>query len=249
MKNGTSLIGTGDVGLVQRGFNLGAKITSNVVEVFTAEELEYWEAHLKEIRTGLVRFVNRSAGRTVTEKEMVASWEAFFCYGYNLKADFSGAKIPKKRPGFEYLIAVPIITMNRIYEVSLAPGQIPSWRYTKDLDKAITVNDRDPNVVGPYFVWIRGGAEADEELKNKSADMLKAEGIQTVTTREQMLFRHKYFLDTGVHVDKKTWTLHGGSRHSDGHVPRSDWDGGQAKLGWDYSNDRDEYLRGREVVS
>ncbi|MFA7252714.1 MAG: hypothetical protein WC027_02555 [Candidatus Paceibacterota bacterium] len=250
MKNGTPLIETDDVGLVARGYRFGNLIAENVGHVLTREELEYWEAHLKEIREGLARFANRSAGRSLTEKEMVASWEAYFRYGYGLKVDFSGVKIPKKRSGFGYLIAVPQgITMNRVYDVSSNPGHIPSWRYVDDLDKAITVNDRDPNRDGSYFVWVRGGVEADEGHRNKSADMLKTEGVLTVTTLEQLLFRHKFWLDTGTNVDQKTWTLHGGSRYSVGYVPNSNWSGGKSRVYWNYTHSRSESLRGREVVS
>ncbi len=39
------------------------------------------------------------------------------------------------------------------------------------------------------------------------------------------------------------------SRNSDGNVPNSNWNDDQAKLNWNYSNNRNENLRGREEVS
>lgn len=55
----TTLIETNDPKLIVRGYDLGHKIASNLAQVFTRSDLEYFEQNLGEIRNGLIRFVNR----------------------------------------------------------------------------------------------------------------------------------------------------------------------------------------------
>ncbi len=65
--------------------------------------------------------------------------------------------------------------------------------------------------------------EADEELKNKSANMLAEAGIKGETLPERLLHELKYFTDTGKHLDVKNTTLCSGSRDPYGVVPLVDW--------------------------
>jgi hypothetical protein len=55
----TTLIEMNDPKLIVRGYDLGHKIASNLVQVFTLAELEDFEQNLGEIRGGLIRFANR----------------------------------------------------------------------------------------------------------------------------------------------------------------------------------------------
>ena len=57
----TTLIEMNDPKVIVRGFDLGHKIASNLVQVLTYQELEYFEQHLGEIPGGLVRFANRQS--------------------------------------------------------------------------------------------------------------------------------------------------------------------------------------------
>ncbi|MFA7252836.1 MAG: hypothetical protein WC027_03180, partial [Candidatus Paceibacterota bacterium] len=143
---------------------------------------------------------------------VIKDWERFYQKVFGLTVDFSGVRIPAKRAGFDRLLLIPKgVSLNLVYDV-VNQKHFPCWRYTNDLDLAISKNDRDPNKDGSYAIWIRGGEEADEELRNLSADDLASRQIKTVTLLEQRIFELKYFLETGRHLDQKTVTLCGGSR-------------------------------------
>jgi len=51
----TPLINMNDSRLVARGYDLGLKIAANTVNVFTVDDLEYWEANLGKIKEALAR--------------------------------------------------------------------------------------------------------------------------------------------------------------------------------------------------
>jgi hypothetical protein len=91
--------------------------------------------------------------------------------------------------------------------------------------------------------------EADEKLKNKSANDLEKEHIQGITLRERIIFELDYFGDTGKHLDIKNTTLCSGSRDSDGVVPRVFWHGDELYVGWFDPGYASAYLRVREAVS
>lgn len=61
--------------------------------------------------------------------------------------------------------------------------------------------------------------EADEDLKNKSADDLEKEGVKGITLRERLIMELVYFEENGEHLDVQNATLCSGSRDSDGDVP------------------------------
>ena len=161
--------------------------------------------------------------------------------------DVENLQIPDRQPGFNRLIVVAKgMTNNRAYDE--CKKRFSCWKYTDDLDTAVPTNDRSPQN-GTYAIWVRDRVEADEELKNKSADMIKAENIKGITLLERLLHELKYFTETGKHLDLKNWTLCSGSRRSDGDVPRVGWC--NDKLGVSRSNpdDRNDGLRSRAVVT
>lgn len=70
----TTLIEMNDLKIIVRGFDLGHKISSNLIRVFTLSDLEYFEQSLDEIPNGLVRFANRQPQDPARlEPETVAS--------------------------------------------------------------------------------------------------------------------------------------------------------------------------------
>ena len=178
--------------------------------------------------------------------DAVSSWELFYREIFGLTADFSQLKLPPKRPGFDRLIIVAKgLTLNQVYET--CAKHFPCWRYTEDLNTAVPTNDRTPTET--YAIWVRDRIEADEELKNLSADDLSGQKTKGVTLLERMLHELKYFLETGKHLDIENWTLCNGSRDSGGDVPSASWRDGGFKVCWYYCRDRDPYLRSREAVS
>ena len=85
--------------------------------------------------------------------------------------DVENLTIPEHEEGFNRLIIVAKgMTQNRAFDE--CKKRFSSWKYTEDLDTAVPTNDRSPQN-GTYAIWVRDRVEADEELKNKSANDLK----------------------------------------------------------------------------
>lgn len=139
--------------------------------------------------------------------------------------------------------------------------------YTDDLDAAVTHNDRDPSS-GSYRVRFRATIEADPEHKDKSADMLKEQGIKGITLLERLLLEvvHLEFLFLGLahflvvgdesalnrhRLDANSATLCSGSRNPDGDVPSVDWCSGyrEVYVYWFSPRDRSPGLCARVAVS
>lgn len=158
--------------------------------------------------------------------------------------------IPTHRKGFDRLIVVAKgVTIEQAYKV--CSGLFPCWRSTNvNLDKAVPTNDRT-STNGDYAIWVRDRIEADEELKNLSANQLAATGLQTITLLERILFELIWFVETKGHLDVNNVSLCAGSRSDDGSVPSADWGDGMFYVNADWygpGNARDD-LRGRQVVS
>ncbi|TSC89859.1 MAG: Uncharacterized protein G01um10143_349 [Parcubacteria group bacterium Gr01-1014_3] len=169
-----------------------------------------------------------------------------------LKVDISNLKIPAPEPGFTRLILIPEgMTPNKAF--ALLKKKTQAWKYTDNLDTITSIRDTKKT----YVIWVRDRQEADEELKNKSADDLKRDGVNCITLIERLLYELKFFTETlqggqaGKHLDEKNWTLCAGSRFQDGSVPYMDWvpDDGGVGVGWGYADSRFESMRSRVVVS
>lgn len=180
------------------------------------------------------------------ERDSLKQWETFYREEFGERHDFSGVKIPEKKAGFNRLIVVARrMTPNRAY--AACEKKFPCRRYADDLDTAVPENDRTP--AEHYAILVRDSVEADEELKDLSADDLAEKEISGITLLERMLLELKYFRETGRHLDIKAVTLCSGSRDADGGVPRADWRGGEFGVDWDARGYRRPGLRSREAVS
>jgi len=181
----------------------------------------------------------------------VKIWEDFYQKYLGLTVDLSGVKIPERTAeqakDFTRLIIVAGgLTNNQVY--SACDKQFPWWKYVDDLNTAIPTNERNPQN-GSYAIWVRDTVEADEVHKNKSAKMVKSEGLKTETLLERMLHELKYFAETSKHLDVFKITLCSGSRCSDGNVPYVLWIDSMFKVNWYDADNRGGSLRPREVVS
>lgn len=122
--------------------------------------------------------------------------------------------------------------------------------FTKDLDASITVNDRDPNKTGSYVVSFAANVEADENLRNLSANQLAEQGVKGITLLERLILELAYFLTTGKHLDQINITLCSGSRRSDGGVPLVHWrvDDRLLCVFWSYPDLARDHLRTRAAA-
>lgn len=206
------------------------------------------------IITVVMMVVRRKVITPTTMDNDSASWHEFYRKYFGLVVDFSNVHIPDNpdnRSGFDRIIFIPKgLKLNDVLKAMTKAG-IKWWTYISndDLDKAITKNDRQSTKA--YAIRCRERVEADEELKNLSADDLKAKGINCMTLLERAVYGFKYFSETGKHLDIVNWTLCAGSRLYGGRVPDLSFDprGGEVYFDrWD-ADDSDGYLRARQVVS
>jgi hypothetical protein len=120
----------------------------------------------------------------------------------------------------------------------------PCWRGYDNFDGM--ESDRTSNKA--YSIKVKANVEADENLKNLSADDLKEKGIKGITLLERLVLEKDYFLKTGKHLDINNVTACTGSRYSDGHVPYVDWNDDRLKVYWYSVDNRYPHWRSREVV-
>lgn len=181
------------------------------------------------------------------EIDLIASWIKFYKKFFNCSTGFlSSGTMPSHQPGFDRLIVVARgLTLEQVFET--CQKNFPCWKYVDDLDKAVTRNDRNPDQA--YAIWVRDRQEADEELKNLSADQLKAQGIAGITLLERLLYELKHWDETREHLDIQNITLCSGSRDAVGVVPDAHWYGGEFKVSWCRLGSAYDFLRSRSAVS
>ena len=126
-----------------------------------------------------------------------------------------------------------------------------TWKWCDDIDKSLDLTKEVRTAAnGPYVVWLRDRVEADEELKNLSANDLVERGINCITEPERIASRGWFHWKTGGHLDIKNVTLSAGSRWSDGGVPDAYWgDGHGFYVDRYYVDVRLDGIRAREAVS
>ena len=112
------------------------------------------------------------------------------------------------------------------------------------IDKKI-ISDRTSKKA--YSIRVKNVQEADEELKNLSANELKEKGIQGITLLERIVLELDYFKETGKHLDIDNWTLCSGSRDADGYVPYAYWSDSTFRVDWFNPDSRNDSLRSRAV--
>ncbi len=178
-------------------------------------------------------------------------WVKFYQKYFNLKVDLSAVKIPDYQEGFDWVIIIAqSLTISQVLKALKRYMKV--YLYKDNLsDKDVPTNDRDAKN-GSYAVRFRKRVEADEELKNYSANDLKENNVVGITLLERLIMELAYFEETdGKHLDINNWTLCSGSRYSGGDVPHVDWGPGYDELyvGWSFLGDAVGYLRARAAVS
>lgn len=174
------------------------------------------------------------------------AWQTLYRQEFGLEIDISKIRIPKRVQGFDRLIVVAQgLTPEKI--VSVLKKRMAVWKYADNLDTVISIRKTTQS----YAIWVRDRQEADEELRNKSANDLQNEGINCITLEERLLLELQYFLETNQHLDEQNWTLCAGSRFPYGDAPYVDWDpfDRRLKVSWYYPDSAYGSLRGRSVVS
>lgn len=184
----------------------------------------------------------------VTPDSKVGEWQEFYQDVFGWTKDFSNLQIPPERNGFGWLIIVAEgLTLNQVFNKCVK--RMKTWKCVSDLDETVPKNDREAKT--DYAVWVRDRVEADEELKNLSANQLAEKGILGITLLERLVLELFYFWKSrGKHLDLKNVTLCNGSRCSGGDVPGVYWySGDELGVHWYNPDVRSGFLRTRAVVS
>ncbi len=179
----------------------------------------------------------------------IKQWEDFYFKVFGLKVDLSQIRIPERTEAEKgeftrLIIVLQGLSLNNVYDA--CQRHFKCWRYVENLDQAITKNERSNTT--SYAIWVRDTVEADEVHKNKSAMMIKKEGLKTETVLEHMIHKLKYFLESGKHLDINNITLCSGSRNSDGSVPSIFWFNDEFGVSWYGADYRGRILCSREVI-
>ena len=221
--------------------DLGSAILQGLPNL-TFDQAEFWLSN----KTKLAAEIRKIFKPANPYSDLIADWEKFY-QDIGIGVDFSDLVIPVKQNGFDRLIIeADGLTPQKVYNI--CSGLFKCWKWTKeDLDSIITHSDR----VGLNAVWVKETVEADENLKNLSADQLEMAKIAGITFNERGLYEAKYFKETGKHLDIKNWTLCSGSRSGGGLVPSFSWFdfSGVLYVSSAYPSSSSGCLRSRQAVS
>lgn len=176
-------------------------------------------------------------------------WQAFYQKYCRLAVDFSDVTIPEGI-GFDRIVFIPEgLTIKMVVEAYTKKGI--AIDIASDMDEQLKGrNVRETN--RSYAVRFRERQETDEELKNRSYNQLKADGINSITLLERLVFGLKYWVETeGGHLDVSNWTLCAGSQDASGDVPyvHYDTDARKVYVHWCPPDRARAYLRSRQAVS
>ena len=178
-------------------------------------------------------------------------WQEFYRKYFQLTVDLSDILTPDNPGGFERVIFIPQgLTFAAVFK---AMG--------KNIEILLAINDLDEVLKGrnvreadnSYVVRFRERQEADEELKNRSYDQLKADGVNSITVLERLVYGFKYWTESEYdqHLDIVNETLCAGSQDADGLVPLVSYDANDrnVRVFWYSPCSALDRLRSRQAVS
>jgi hypothetical protein len=217
------------------------------LRMLDAETAKYWAGHAHDRRLNkAIAELGTVLLRDLVVDEKIADWVKFYHEVFGLDLDPTEIKLPAERDGFNWIIAVVKgLTNDGVFEI--CAKRFKSWRYYDDLDKAVTQNDREPTET--YVVRVRDRVGADEEHKDKSANVTTQAGIKGTTILERMLLELWYHWKTGKHLDKETLTICSSSRYADGYVPLANWNDDKFNVSSVHPGRAGDHWRVREIVS
>ena len=183
-------------------------------------------------------------------RPLLREQQRFYFEVLGLKKDLRSLRIPEKVGGFNWLLVMAKeLSLQSIWE------KVQNRMKTNlAFDLSTVTSDRKLGQ-SDYAILVRDRIEADEELKNISANDIKSKGFNTLTLEERLLLELFYHWKTGNHLDISNWTLCAASRcvDSDGSVgvPCVYWDPIYDKLFvyWSHPSFADGNLRARQAVS
>lgn len=197
----------------------------------------------------LIEGKSAQVGRGINFSSILTDWEKYYLEIHGLKVDFSGFKIPEAEDNFSWLICRPEkFFVKRAF--SGGKQLYPRWKYTKkSLDDVLDMSFGRDGKVEPYIVRVRPNWEADEDLKNLSANQIAESKTDTLCLTERLLLGDFLYWKHRKHLDVDTVTLCSGSRFSVGLVPFVDWSGIRMRVDWYDTDVAGGVLRSRQQFS
>ena len=205
---------------------------------------EFWK-HFDQLMRGDVELVE-TIRRIMDPSSEIQDWQDFYQKFFGLAVDLSGVRVPE---GLERTVYIAMgISINAAVKAH-RDRNIPFWKYCDgDLESVIQKSERGP-VAASYAIRVKSGQEADEDLKNRSAEMIAEQNINTENLLERLVHGLKYYDETGKHLDVKNVTLCASSRFSYGSVPFVYRSGdGSVRVYWYFPLHRYDSLRARRAV-
>ncbi|MDP3899667.1 MAG: hypothetical protein Q8Q23_01155 [bacterium] len=187
--------------------------------------------------------------------EMVLEkWAQFFKDIFSIESTLSDIIIPPAHKGFGWTaVCLQQIPLNELWR-SYADQKIGHFSiYGDDLEAVVSHNDRNNSSNNNNStILMRNCWEADEELKNFSANQLREQCIVGCTLYERLdIGLFQWWLtggkNGGRHLDAKTITLCSGSRYDDGRVPGVSWYSDEVNVHWYHPLSAHDSLRARQV--
>ncbi len=206
--------------------DLAAAVVEAIPQNLSFADAEYWIGNKgkmgKEIKQILFR---KKDGKFA---DLLFDWQNFWKGITGKEYDFSNVVVPQRPEGRWRLLIIVDIALETLY--AKCKERFNCWRWTNDdFDKIVIWNERDAKS-GPYAIWVKDEVEADEDLKNKSANDIKKEGTATETLAERLVHELKFFDETGRRLDVVNITLCAGSRFGGGGVPCVRWSEGCGRV-------------------
>jgi len=179
--------------------------------------------------------------------DVLLDWEHFYFKYFQRACDFSLLIVPPCPSEKWRLLVIVDLTIEQLY--AKCKELFPCWRWTdEDFDKIVIQNERDAKD-GTYAIWVKSDVEADENLKNLSANDIKEKSITTETLAERLIHELKFFAETGKHLDVNNVTLCADSRYSGGGVSGVYWNDSNMSVTRYDPDFQHDYLRSRQAVS
>jgi len=170
-------------------------------------------------------------------EEVIAGWVGFYKTHFDINLDVAEVNVPEHHSDFDRLIIIAKgVSLNHVYEVM--KKKFTSWKWcVGDLESHMQESERGCTLVS-YAIWVRDSGEVDENLRNIPVNGTECPE-DTETLLERLLHGFKYWVETGTHLDVKTYTWCPSSRHVDGTIPRV-FRSGNGAVGIDKSYPEDE---------
>ncbi|MFH1308641.1 MAG: hypothetical protein ABIH51_01355 [Patescibacteria group bacterium] len=182
---------------------------------------------------------------------MINDWKKFYKDIFNLQVDFSEEPIPEADDVFFWLICIPEnFSTEQVF--SGVKQQFKTWKHTDEsLDNVLDLSFGRDAKKESYIIRVKPNWEADEDLKNISANQIQTEDINTITLKECILLHRFIYWKHKKHLDIENVTLCSGSRYSVGDVPDVCWSSGYDRFRVSYfpPDSASPGLRARRAVS